>query len=649
MAKEQIAVAELVLNMILGKTGGTRADYFPQKPDFPFDAPYEQAFERATPESQGISSNLFAALLRELDVSKDTEMHHFMALRHGRVICECNFAPYPKGMWHVTHSMCKSITGMAIGMLVEEGKLKLDENIYDIFSEHVNVLSKIFRPVITVEHLLTMTSGVTFNESGIVSGNDWLGSFLNSPVNGKPGTEFQYNSLNTYVLSAIVTKRTGETLTEYLTPRLFEPLGITKYYWETCPKGITKGGWGLFICTEDMAKLGQLYLQKGNWKGRQLISEYWVEISTARHQKTQNDTYGYGYQLWMEQRPGSFEYNGMLGQNVVIYPDMDMVLVTNAGNKELFQDCIMLNIIRKYFPADYHPAEILPEDHLSYGLLKRLCGELENGKNNTPVSSGFRESSLLGGWKRNTASRRNNSVRKYSYRTSVPADFPSGYRSFMQAISGRTYVMEKQHIGIAPLFIQVFHNNMTDGITKISFKYDEGIFYVSFNEGDVVHRLSVGFRKAANGCVDLHGEHYLVATLGEFTRDENCTPVLKLEITFIEECVKRKAHIFFHEDNEIEIRWNETPGRKMILAGLNSITEELSGNFLYNSLLGDNNITTELLHRLMEQTIEPVVWGQAEEPTKEDAIEIMDFTDSTGDVNVSDMAFTDAETGNFEE
>ena len=114
MAKEQIAVAELVLNMILGKTGGTRVDYFPQKPDFPFDAVYEQAFVRATPESQGISSDLFAALLRELDASKDTEMHHFMALRHGKVICECNFAPYPKGMWHITHSMCKSITGMAI-------------------------------------------------------------------------------------------------------------------------------------------------------------------------------------------------------------------------------------------------------------------------------------------------------------------------------------------------------------------------------------------------------------------------------------------------------------------------------------------------------------------------------------------------------
>ena len=616
MAKEQIAVAELVLNMILGKTGGTRVDYFPQKPDFPFDAVYEQAFVRATPESQGISSDLFAALLRELDASKDTEMHHFMALRHGKVICECNFAPYPKGMWHITHSMCKSITGMAIGMLIEEGKLKLNENIYDIFSDHMNAFSKIFRPVITVENLLTMTSGVTFNESGIVSGNDWLGSFLNASVNGKPGTEFQYNSLNTYVLSAIVTKRTGETLTEYLTPRLFGPLGITKYYWETCPKGITKGGWGLFLCAEDMAKLGQLYLQKGKWNGQQLVSEYWIEISTARHLKTQNDTYGYGYQLWMEQRPGSFEYNGMLGQNVIIYPDMDMVLVTNAGNKEMFQDCIMLNIIRKYFPVNYHPADVLPENPLSYSLLKRLCGELENGENNNN-----RSTSLRGGWKRNVVSRRKHSDKKYSYRISAAVDRPSDHHSFMRAVSGRTYVMEQQNIGIAPLFVQVFHNNMTDGISEISFTYDAGNFWISFTEGEVIHKLPVGFGKAADGCVDLHGEHYLVATLGEFARDENDIPVLKLEITFIEECVKRKAHIFFHEDNGIEIRWNETPGKKMILAGLSSITEELSGNFLYNSLLGDHNITTELLHRLMEQTIEPAVRGYLKRPEETDSID----------------------------
>ena len=639
MAKEQFAVAEMVLNMVLGKTGGSRVDYFPQKPEFPFDVPYEQAFPRATPESQGISSDLFAALLRELDASRETDMHHFMALRHGKVICECNFAPYPKGFWHITHSMCKSITGMAIGMLVEEGKLKLDENIYDIFSDHINPFSKIFRPTVTVEHLLTMTSGVSFNESGIVSGNDWLGSYLNSSVNGKPGTEFQYNSLNTYVLSAIVTKRTGETLTEYLKPRLFEPLGITRYFWETCPKGITKGGWGLFLCAEDMAKLGQLYLQKGMWNDRQIVSEYWIEVSTARHVKTQDGTYGYGYQLWIEQRPGSFEFNGMLGQNVIIYPDMDMVFVTNAGNKELFQDCVMLNILRKYFPLNYHPAATsLPENPCAYGLLKRLCGELENGgcavtalpalnrNMESEMTAGSRNEHRTGNVDTNTATasgiffRRSkgwSSHSRHSYRTPRSLALPSSFHAFERYLDGRTYLMQQQHIGLFPLFMQVFHNNMTDGISRVSFSYQSGQFCVSFTEGDDVHKLNVGFQKAATGTVSVHGETYLVSTLGEFARDENHVPVLKLEITFPEECVKRKAHIFFHGEQEIEIRWNETPGKKMILEGLNSITEELSGNFLYNSLLGDNNITLELLHRLMEQTIEPVVWGNLEMPETE--------------------------------
>ena len=132
MAKEQIAVAELITNIILGKTdGASRVDFFPQKPKFPFDKPYEQPFPRATPESQGISSDMLADLLRDLDTSHYTDMHHFMVLRNGKVICEANFAPYRSRIWHVTHSMCKSITGMAIGLLVEEGKLSLDENIYD--------------------------------------------------------------------------------------------------------------------------------------------------------------------------------------------------------------------------------------------------------------------------------------------------------------------------------------------------------------------------------------------------------------------------------------------------------------------------------------------------------------------------------------
>ena len=386
MAKEQLAVIEMITNMILGKTDGvSKVDFTPQKIPFPENLSYEQAFLRATPESQGVSSEKLIHLLSNLSASPYTDMHHFLVLRHGNVICDCSFAPYRSGIWHISHSMCKSITGMAIGLLIDEGKLSLDENIYNIFPGKVNPLIKIFRPEITVRHLLTMTSGVTFNESGIVSGNDWLESYLNAPVSGKPGTEFQYNSLNTYVLSAIVSARTEMTLEEYLRPRLFEPLGITRYLWETCPKGITKGGWGLFICPEDMAKLGQLYLNHGMWNEKQIIPADWIRESTTKQVDSIKGTYGYGYQIWMENRLNSFEFNGMLGQNVIVYPDLDMVIVTCAGNNELFQNNVMLDLIRDAFPQEYQASEyVLPENPAEYHKLTHLVHSLSHGSSCMP-------------------------------------------------------------------------------------------------------------------------------------------------------------------------------------------------------------------------------------------------------------------------
>ena len=611
MAKEQIAVAELITNIILGKTdGASRVDFFPQKPKFPFDKPYEQPFPRATPESQGISSDMLADLLRDLDTSHYTDMHHFMVLRNGKVICEANFAPYRSRIWHVTHSMCKSITGMAIGLLVEEGKLSLDENIYDIFQKKLNTFNKIFRPKVTVENLLTMTSGVTFNESGIVSGNDWLTSYLNSSITGTPGENFQYNSLNTYVLSAIVTERTGQSLTEYLEPRLFAPLGITRYFWETCPKGITKGGWGLFLCTEDMAKLGQLYLQKGKWNDQQIIPEFWVEVSTAKHKESIKGTFGYGYQLWMEAHPGSFEFNGMLGQNVIVYPDMNMVVVTNAGNNELFQNCVMLNIIRKHFPRNFHPADILPENPCAQTLLNRLTAELENGIQAPQTLPSLRK----GGWKKNPPGlRRSTNTRPntWNYVKGLPA--PNPYQ-FTQQLNGKVFELSPQSIGLFPLFIQIFHNNMTEGVQKISFSCEKGNFSVNFLESGEWHNIPTGLGKFKESWLTLHEESYLIAASGEFTTDENGTAVLKLDFTFLEECVRRKINIFFLPEDEILIRWYETPGKGMIMEGLESITEEISNNFLYGAFKGTGGL--ELLHRVMEQTIEPVSHGYLVTPAE---------------------------------
>ena len=608
MAKEQLAVAEMVFNIILGKTEKvSRVDFLPQKGRFPDQEKQQQAFERATPESQGIDSERLSAMVKELEASPLTDMHHLMVLRNKKVICECHFAPYRENMWHVTHSMCKSITGMAIGMLIEEGKLSLNENIYDIFSEKVNratllkPLSWLPKPAVTVENLLTMTSAVSFNESGAVSGNDWLDGYLNASQTGKPGTQFQYNSMNTYVLSAIVTQRTGMTLEEYLRPRLFEHMGITRYLWETCPRGITKGGWGLYLCPEDMAKLGQLYLQKGVWNGVQLVPESWVEASTQKRLDSGEGTFGYGYQLWMEGRPGSFEFNGMLGQNVVVYPDMNMVIVTCAGNNELFQDCIMLNIIRRYFPLEYQPSGELPENQTAFGMLQRLTGELGNGSGNLPVIG-------KGGWSRALAPGRRSRRQQGWSRKKKMLPQEDGFEQFRDTLDGKTYELERQSVGILPLMMQVFHNNMTEGIRRVGFFRNRGVFTLYLLEGTEWIAIPVGFGHALESWITVRAESYLVAAGGTFCLDEYQDPVLKLEFSYLEEASRRRLHIHFRNQGEqIELHWFETPGKKLIMEGLGSVTDALTGSHLLSALKGREGV--DLLHRLMEEAIEPMVRG----------------------------------------
>ena len=602
MAKEQIAVIEMVTNLILGKTEGvSKVAFTPQKVMCPDrEEGKEKKLPRKTPESQGIHSGYLNRLIQELADSPETDMHHFMVLRHGNVICEVDFAPYRKGIWHITHSMCKSITGMAIGLLIEEGKLQLSENIYQIFPEKGSLWTKVFRPEITVENLLNMTSGVTFNESGIVSGNDWLESYLNASVNGKPGTQFQYNSLNSYVLSAIVTERTGMPMDEYLKPRLFDPLGITEFFWEKCPKGITKGGWGLFLHTEDMAKLGQLYLNKGQWNGKQIIPKEWVEMSIQKHTDSIEGTYGYGYQLWMEERPDSFEYNGMLGQNVIVYPDLDMVIVTNAGNEELFQSGKMLNIIRKYFPEGWMAENILPEDSVAYrsmehNIQKMACEE-QNRINTLEIKS---PCIRRGGWKKNGIQKRGREQHSEIYK-------------IQKKLDGTCYEMEQQSVGLFPLVMQVMHNNMTDGIKKIAFRMEPNVT-ICFLEGEEWKELQMGWNQYVENQLTIHEETYLVAVKGNLSSDADGNRVLIIEMAYLEEAMRRKLYLTFYKNNhgmeEIEARWYEMPGKDLIMEGMESITTEVTRHPIYSRIRESGGIN--LLHHLMEQTIQPVVKGKA--------------------------------------
>ena len=588
-AREQLNTIEMVWELINGTTGHLgRTDYTPQKTEIspPFDGSY---FAAATPESQGISSGSLAALIRELADAEQTDMHHLLILRHGKKICECNFSPYRSGIWHATYSLCKSITGMAIGFLEAEGKVSLDEDIHKIFEERMGLLQKIFRPTITVEDLLTMQSGVDFNEMGAVSGNDWVSGFLDAPVRGTPGTVFEYNSMNSYMLSAIVTERTGRSMMEYLKPRLWEPLGIRHVFWESCPAGITKGGWGLFLCPEDAAKLGQLYLQKGVWEGKRVLPEGWVERSTSVHANPQErmGRYGYGYQIWMEERPGSYAFNGMLGQNVLVLPDLEMVVVTNAGSNELFVNCELLRILRKYFGKEFRAAERLPEDDQKRRKLEVLQRKAE----------GIRREQMLirrGGWKNHCPGRRDN----------------GSDAGWQKLAADRMFRMKDGHVGLFPLAMQVFHNNFSNGIQKMGFQWKNGKLFLLLEEGKDRHRIELGRNGAAVSVVEVNQEKYLVGATGEFAVNEDGIWVLKIGIAFLEEAMRRSLRVYFHGD-QIEVHWNESPGRALIMEGLESIMSAMAGKFL--SFLKENG-ADEMIHLLMERTIEPVVFGVPDQP-----------------------------------
>lgn len=592
MGKEQAAVMELIWDLIRGKNENiSKVDYFPQKvPFLPENS--KRYFERATPESQGIPSDKIRELLEKMSQSENLNMHTVMVLRNGKIIGECAFYPYRKEIWHATYSLCKSITSMAIGFLIQEGKLSLQDKVFDIFSNRLSLMGILRRKETTVEELLTMTSHAVFNETGAISGNDWIRGFMESPSHKMESGEFAYNSMNSYMLSAIVTEITGETMLEYLEPRLFLPLGITQVFWETCPKGITKGGWGLFLCPEDAAKLGQLYLQKGRWEGKQILNEEWIQASTSKKAEVPEETgfAGYGYQIWMGMRPESFVFNGMMGQNVFVYPDMNLVIVTTAGNQEFFQGCELQEILEEVFPISYVPFVELPENPWQWRKLKALVDRLESPKKNSPVRKG--------GWSRNQYGRQ----RKHE--NSGREDRKKWEREITERLSGRTFCLEQQSVGLYPLVMQVFHNNYTEGIKTISFEKKERALQAVIREGEEEIQVLLPFDRAGITEIAIHQESYLAAVEAEAACDEDGVLVLKVKLSYLEDAMQRRMKFFFYHDGLI-LQMDETPGRKMITEGLNSVAASVADNVIIRNLKG--NSKTDLIKILMESTISPVI------------------------------------------
>ena len=546
--KVQVRTIDLFKKLVNGNINKIAyIDYKPQKADYEWKNRKENVMPRCKPEEEGISSEYLKAFMEELVEDEFIHTQGIMIARNGRIVLEAAFKPYDLETWRMTHSMSKSIVGIAVGIAIEEGLFGLDDTVSSIFN-------KIYLPIIgnrkkgiTIRNLLTMSSGISYNEVGSLIDTEWTEHILESQVTFEPGKEFAYNSMNTYLLSAVIQEKTGNTLFDYVTKHIFEPMKITNVYWENSPEGKTKAGWGLYIALEDRIKIGQLFLNEGNWDGVQIVSKDWIKemmscwMVTPEHM----NVYGYGYQGWIGTRKGSYVLNGILGQNTIVYPDLNMVISIASSNTELFVRSRVMDIIDNYFAVEtFQPNEPIEENQHGYLQLQTYLGNLYFQK-------GFERAKICAtrksGWSRFFPKRRNRFGE-------VVSDIPDG----IDEISFESYKVKESSMSIMPLFVQTMQNNFSQGITRFQFVKKKGRIVLRLKEHEMKWEIPIGFKQPNYLTLDYHGEHYKISSWGVLKYTEEDIPVLKLQFCFLETTNCRNMKFYFYNDHVL-IKSTEIP------------------------------------------------------------------------------------------
>lgn len=301
--------------------------------------------------------------VQSMEKAEKQSLHSIMVVQHGHVISEGWFNGWDKDKRHTLFSTTKTFTATAIGFAVSEGLLKPTDKVISFFPDKLpaEVSSRLRQ--LEIRHLLTMNTGFDTNpgkDIALRDSNDLVRGFLATPLAHDPGTFFCYSSMNSYMLSAIVQKVTGQKLYDYLYPRLFRPLGITGLIWRESKQGINQGGWGLNLTTEDMAKFGLLLLQQGKWKGEQLLPASWVSEAISykvpshpagmspdevKIKPSESDwMQGYCYQMW-KCRHNGVRADGANGQFIIILPEKDAVIAVTSQASDMQAE---INLIWKY-------------------------------------------------------------------------------------------------------------------------------------------------------------------------------------------------------------------------------------------------------------------------------------------------------------
>lgn len=558
--KMQIKTLSGLYKLVNGRENASPAQV---KPRFKA-ADHAASFEEFLPEQVGVRSEGLLKMFAELSSDSEICPHSAVVLRGGRLIAKADWKPFSSRFMHVSHSLCKSVVSMAAGIAVKEKYLSEEEKISEIFSDLDAEISDKRMSLVTVRHLLTMSSGATFNEAGALTSEKWTENFLGSKLMFDPGSDFNYNSLNTYMLSAAICRRTGLSLSEYLNRRLFTPMDITDFYWEKSPEGIEKGGWGLYMSVYDYAKLGQLYLDGGVWNGIRLVPEEWVKKSVSKQiSKAQSPCHdGYGYQIWRTKNDLGFVFSGMFGQNVFVFPSRKLVIAMTAGSSNLFPSCRAMDIITE-FAQNKNNFSNAPIKDFRYAGAAALRNALAGASFGKPLTVSGRM---------NFFERLRKSLSSESRAETVP--------EAARILNGAEIAFEKNHAGMLPVLIQVMNGNFGRGIEKAvfmtgggearplpsykrfitphaSYGSDRGVgFSIRFVSGGKSLNVPVSFtEKPAYFDLETGGDSFKVGVNGSLLTDEDGLPVLKVVMCFAEtSCTKILKFIFGYDSVILKIR-----------------------------------------------------------------------------------------------
>lgn len=333
----------------------------------------EDDLKRANPSDEGVDARSIRMFVEDIE-KRGIELHGMMLIKNGKAVAEGYWKPYAADTLQGCYSATKTFTASAIGLAVAEGKLSLSDKLADIFPEKLPEHPSDHLLQVTVHDLLCMASG-QIAEADVSKSDDWVRSFMAQAFPHKPGTYFKYNSIGSHMLAEILYRKTGETLLEYLTPRLFEPIGIHGVLWDQTPGGIETGGWGLHVTTEHLARMGLLLLQHGRFNGKQVLPEEWVirassrQIDNSGEGGTQDWVLGYCYQMWISAPPHSFRLDGAFGQFSIVLPDQNAVVALHTSTERTQE---VLDLVWKHLVPGFTAAGSPEDDAVLKSKLQSL-------------------------------------------------------------------------------------------------------------------------------------------------------------------------------------------------------------------------------------------------------------------------------------